>query len=243
MEDIDWIDYDEIEETNKKEKLDYKIVYNDQTEFYKTMRLKKYNVISHDAFDCNEEHLFKFNQMWDPYTGERLENDPFGSLYFHPDDLIYFYYKRRLKMLWYEPNDEIHGGYYQGYYGDAVGSGQTINIPGRGIYPELYLFRLPIDDCYMLPDSDLSIITMGPILTNDEVYAIDMLANTYHSNNYESLYGKKRPSLFKMKLLYDNAISQNPNLGEYDLGLKKQEMIDLKNKLNRESVDALVKFV
>ena len=74
--------------------------------------------------------------------------------------MIRHYYKRRLKLLWNEPKDES-GGFYQGYYGDAVGSGEEINIPGRGTHQELYLFRLPIDDCYLPPDSDLSVPTMG----------------------------------------------------------------------------------
>jgi hypothetical protein len=244
---VDFDDDQEQEVSNnvKKSKIYYTNEYNEHTtEFYRNMREKKYNIISHDSFDCDINHIFQFLSMWDPYTGEKTESDPHGPLYFHPDELIHFFYKRRLKLLWNEPKDE-NGGLYQGYYGDAVGSGEEINIPGRGIYPELYLFRLPIDDCYLPPNSDLSVITMGPKLTDEEVALIDDLAEKYHKNNYQNCYRKKRPSLVQMKKLYDIAISKNPDITKYGISLEKlndEQIYELKNKANREAVDALIKI-
>jgi hypothetical protein len=208
------------------------------------MREKKYNIISHDAFECKIEHTFAFPFMWDPYTGERCGKDPHGSLHFHPDDLIHFFYKRRLKMLWNEPKDE-NGGFFEGYYGDAVGSGYDIKIEGRGIYPELYLFRLPIDDCYLPKDSDLSIISMGPKLTEEDIVLIDELAEKYHKNNYQMCFRKQRPSLVKMKKFYDTAISNNPDitkLSEYSNNLNKEKIDELKSRVNREAVEELKKM-
>jgi hypothetical protein len=53
-----------------------------------------------------------------------------------------------------------------------VGSGENINIIGRGECPEKYLFRLPIIDCYLEKDYNKSIITMGPKLTIEEITAL-----------------------------------------------------------------------
>ncbi len=244
----DWVDFDDSDITNKDVVIDekkYDKEYNsDTTEFYKNMREKKYNIISHDVFNCNTEHVFKFKEMWDPYTGERIGDDPFGSLYFHPDELIRFYYKRRLKTLWTDQKDET-GGVYEGYYGDGVGSGEEINIPGRGIYPELYLFRLPIDDCYLAPNTDRSIITMGPKLTDEEVKLIDELAEKYHKDNYRNSFGKKRPSLYKMKLLYDTAISKHPDISKYcvdEKNMSKTELEELRNRANRDAVNELINY-
>jgi hypothetical protein len=234
-----------FEQQKEEKKILYMKEYNKHTtEFYRNMREKKYNIISHDSFDCDIDYVFQFPFMWDPYTGEITEKDPHGPLYFHPDELIHFFYKRRLKMLWHEPKDE-NGGFYEGYYGDAVGSGEEINIPGRGIYPELYLFRLPIDDCYLSPDSDLSVITMGPRLTDKDVELIDELAEKYHKNNFQNCYRKKRPSLVKMKKLYDTAISKNPDITKYGVNLDElsdEKISEFKNRANREAVDALIKL-
>jgi hypothetical protein len=235
----------EVQKNDQNQKILYTKEYNKQTtEFYRNMREKKYNIISHDSFDCDINNIFQFPYMWDPYTGERTEKDPHGSLYFHPDELIHFFYKRRLKMLWHEPKDE-NGGFFQGYYGDAVGSGEEIEIPGRGIYPELYLFRLPIDDCYLPPDSDLSVITMGPKLTDEEIVLIDELVEKYHKKYYQNCYRKKRPSLVQMKKLYDTAISKNPDLTKYGLKLEEmsdEKILELKNRANREAVDILIQM-
>jgi hypothetical protein len=244
---IDFEDDSTSYETAKEETKKYKKIYNNHTtDFYCLLREKKYNVISHDSFDCHIDQIFQFPYIWDPYTGEREEKDPFGPFYFHPDDLIRFFYKRRLKLLWHEPKDITTGpnaGYYEGYYGEGVGSGEDILIPGRGFHPELYLFRLPIDDCYMPPYSDLSIITMGPKLTNDELALIDELAEKYHKHNYQNCYKKKRPSLALMKKLYDNALSKTPDLSKYKIdekNLSKEELENLRNKANREAVTALI---
>ena len=228
----------------------YKNEYNKHTiEFYKTLREKKYNVISHDSFDCNLNNIFQYDDMWDPYTGEKInEKDPFGGLCFHPDDLIHFYHKRRLKLLWNEPKDIVGGpnaGYYEGYYGDGLGSGENIYIPGRGDHIELYLFRLPVDDCYLPPDSDLSIITMGPKLTNDEIKQIDELAEKHHPYNYQYGYGKKRPSLAQMKKMYDTAISKTPDLSKFSVDeneLDNEELMNYRARANREAVEELKKM-
>jgi len=142
-------------------------------ENYKTFRLCKVDPIMYEKVD--ERWAFKFKYKWNPYSGERTDEcDENGPLYFDPEYLINFWYKSRMNNLWKEDSDE-NDGYYHGYYGDAVGSGPDFNIKGRGKHYEWYLFRLPILDCYLDKEHNHQYITMGPILTNEEIKLIDNL--------------------------------------------------------------------
>ncbi len=219
-------------------KKDYDKDYEERTtEYYKTLRLRKMDPFIN--IDLEDDDAFKFEYMWDPYTGERKEKDPFGSLYFDPDSLIHYFYINRLKNLWTEPSDE-NGGYYQGYYDMLVGSGENINIIGRGECPEKYLFRLPIIDCYLEKDYNKSIITMGPKLTIEEVKLIDNLASK-NPDNYRKMFKKPRPSLYKMKKYYDIAISSNPNI-KCIVNANEDKKKEIKYKINCNAVDELRKM-
>lgn len=251
-EDNSFINYTTNNETINKETIKYKQEYDEYTtQLYKNMREKKYNVISHDSFNCDFDRIFQYHHMWDPYTGHKNDIDPFGPLCFHPDELINWFYTRRKKMLWIEQVNITHGpesGLYEGYYGDGLGSGENIHIVSRGEFPELYLFRLPIDDCYLPPDFDRSIITMGPRLTDEEIKNIEELAEKYHNSNYTNLYGKKRPSIVLMKQLYDIAISKTPNITPYleenekENSLSSERLAELRGRANREAVNQLVRL-
>jgi hypothetical protein len=175
--------------------------------------------------------------MWDPYTGEKTEPDPFGPLYFDPDSLIHYYYINRLKNLWNEPVDEING-LYEGYYDMLLGSGNNINIIGRGECPEKYLFRIPIIDCYLEKDYNKSIITMGPRLTDEEAKEIDTIAQK-HPLNYKAMFSKTRPSLYKMKKYYDEAINDNPNITLRIIDYSEEKIKELKYLANCKAVDKL----
>lgn len=216
------------------------------TRFYRTLRESKLDVIMQDNTGFNPDKGFKFVHKWDPYTGERQGRDPYGPLYFHPDNLIYYFNMNKLNMLWIDETDE-NNGVFQGYYGDAVGAGDDMFIKGRGTYSERYLFRLPVTNCYMEEGCDMSIPVMGPKLTDEEVEKIDDLAEKYFKNNYKEKYGKRRPSLKLMKSLYDQAISKNPDLTKlYDYVPTKKyteaQLTEFKNKANRVAVDALRKM-
>lgn len=221
--------------------------YNEiTTRFYRTLREGKLDVIMQDNFEFNPERGFKFKEKWDPYTGERHCADPYGPLYFHPDNLIYYFYINRLNTLWTNEIDE-NNGVFQGYYNDAVGAGDDMLIKGRGTYSERYLFRLPVTNCYLEEGCDLSIPVMGPKLTDDEVEQIDMLAEKYFTNNYRQQYGKKRPSLKLMKRLYDQAISKNPDLtklNDFVEGKRytENQLSNFKNRANRIAVDTIRKM-
>ena len=234
------VDFSDYKENNTKEEINYrdpntgKIIEYDErtTEFYKKSRNMNIDIITYD--DINKEEAFVYPYMWDAYTGEKiLYNDkplldPFGSLCFHPDNLIIYFYKKRLAGLWVPDVDEgENGGYYDGYYGEFLGSGFDMEIIGRGIYKERYLFRLPICDCYLDKNHGMSIITMGPILTNDELKNIEYLANAHFQSNFFDLYQFDRPSLLEIKKWYDQAISKNPDMKLYNKTINKMKKIGL----------------
>jgi hypothetical protein len=242
MNDDDLIDFSSVDDnqTNDQTVKYYKdnklIQYNSSTmEFYRVLREKKMDTFMQSE-DFKSECAFKFPYQWDPYTGERRELDPFGSLYFFPDDLIHLFYINRLNGLWTEPKDTANG-YFQGMYGDALGAGTDINIIGRGHYPELYLFRLPIPDCYLTDDHNISFITMGPVLTRDELIEIDRLAETHYRNNYALTYGRVRPSLLTMFTQYELAL--NPRADPECMISSHDKAKELHYKQNMKAVDRL----
>ena len=249
---VDFSDFDETYEdsdvrvtTSKNEKEIYNLEYDSETsQFYRTLREKKYNTFT-QCFDkdFDADNAFKFYYKWDPYTGERLGLDPYGPLYFHPDDLIHHFDLMKLNTLWNEPVDEIDHGYFSGYYGEALGAGDDITIESRGEYPELYLFRLPVFDCYLPPGHKMSIITMGPKLTTNELAEIDQLASRHYKNNYAKLYGKKRPVLVDMERIYLRAIDKTPTIKNVDPILFKKMSQEKKQKLYNEcNMDAVQKL-
>lgn len=187
--------------------LEKNIYFGETLDRYQRMRRDKIDPILLIDLPYGEYQLddyFKFEYKWDPFTGERLNKDPDGALYFDPDTLINYFYINRLNNLWINGQNGYHG-----YYGDAISNGPDFYINGRGYHPEWYLFRLPIQDCYLPEDYNQQYITMGPILTDEEIIQIDNLAKKFGKYHYN----KKRPSLFEIKKLYDQAISKTPNLG------------------------------
>ena len=237
---LDTVSFDDKQEqTHNKPPIPnnlYKQKYSHATlEYYKAMRIRVMDPIT--ITELNPSHAFEFKNMWDPYTGERLEHDPYGSLWFDPNILIKFYYTNRVNQLWAEPIDE-HNGYYEGYYADAVGRGNDIYIQSRGYHPERYLFRLPIHDCYLTTDHNDAVITMGPLLSDDDVKRIDYLASL-PGETYRRSYGKKRPTLATIKFLYEQAVSMTSIIEMPEVPLGAVEMQSLYDKANRLAVDKL----
>jgi hypothetical protein len=100
-----------------------------------------------------------------------------------------------------------------------------------GSNPEKYLFRLPIIDCYLADGHNYSLITFGPLLTDDEINIIDNLIN-----------GFVKIPLRELKLCYDKALEKNPDVYEINklknLYPDKSE-VDIKEEYNRQFVDML----
>lgn len=208
------------------------------TVFYKVMRERKLNVFTQED-DIEPDKCFQYKYMWDVFTGEVLGLDPCGSLWFHPVELVNYFAEYCLNNLWHDQVDE-NGGLYEGYYGDLVGSGNNMFIKGRGYYTELYLFRLPIVDCYMPKDCNLSLITMGAKLTDEDVIQIDSLLQKYYTKLYAKKYKKNPPSLVEMKKYYDIAISSTPSLES--VGFSKEEELKMSEdqlKIHRFSANII----
>jgi hypothetical protein len=198
--------------------------YDDTTtELYRTLRLYKFDPITNEEIPSNL--LFEFKYKWDPITGQRTEIDEMGPLCFNAWNLYQYYYSNRYNGLWYPP---IHP--FQGYYGDLLGCGQNM-ITNLRPCPEKYLYRLPIIDCYLKKSHNQSIITMGPILTNEEINKIDNLTSNLRKN---------KVSLQILKEYYDEALNNSPNIDELkktNSSLSNKELIE---KYNRSFVDKLV---
>lgn len=208
------------------------------TSYYKSYRLNKMDPITDEIL--KDESCFKFKHMWDPYTGERLGEDPYGPLCFNPISLLRHFYLMRLNKLWVDGEDG-----YEGYFSSGVGAGPNFDDPSRGMFPECYLFRLPIQNCYLKKNHDLNIITMGPLLTLREICELDRLIVKYWSRGpFYNMYYKKIGSLFKLKCYYDIALAKNPidmDLSGIDVGTR-EEALNTKNPnfyLNFRAIDAL----
>lgn len=237
MNSDDFVDFDSFEDENEKS---IEITFDKRTsEYYRILRFRKMDPIM--CIELDDNKCFKFNNKWDPYTGERLDEDKDGPLCFHPDFLIHYFYTKRLNNLWVNSVDHVNY-HYQGYYDIAVGAGEDIYIESRGYCPDKYLFRLPINDCYLTNDHNQNIITMGPKLTDSEIQQIDKLAELY-GNNYKNIFGRNRPSLKLMKYYYDQAISKTPDLQGTDISnLSCSELQSIREKYNRIYVDSLKKI-
>jgi hypothetical protein len=212
----------------------YGIKYEDRTsKYYKTLRKCKIDPFTLD--ELTDENAFIFPYKWDPYTGERLEFDPYGPLYFNPNNLIRYFYMNRLNRIWIQPSDE-DGGYYEGYYGDAVGCGEEFEITSRGHFPEWNLFRLPIIDCYLEPNHNNQIITMGPILTDEELSDIH---NKSNHNTYRTEFKQNIPNIINMKNMYGQIISKTPTI---DVNNDDTDNI-INEKYSIANREAVLKFV
>ena len=183
------------------------IIYNfnkTTNETYKVMRELHIDPITHEKVP--QQLDFKFDYMWDPITGDRLNKDPFGGFHFNVLNLAKNFYFNRLRMLWIE-GDIVDNIIYEGYYGDALCSGEDLYVPSRGISKHMHLFRLPIIDCYLETNFNYSIITMGPQLTIDEIDKIQDIIDKYYKGKKNNKYNKINLRL--LNDLYTKAISKS----------------------------------
>lgn len=218
------------------------ITYDDRTEvWYKTIRKTRIDPISN--LEVDKKYAFKFKYRWDPYTGERLGEDPYGAIYFDPVQLVKYFYTNRTRRLWVAPTDDGNG-YYEGYYDDGVGATDQFYVRGRGHHPEWYIFRLPLPDCYLTKDHNEQVPTMGPKLTDEEIIDIDNKVQAMKTR-YKNFFGKNPPSLPAMKKQYDKAIAQKPSLEDTDIdttGLTEEQLMEQYGIQNREAVNRLVEM-
>ena len=237
---FDSIDFNSLNDTDNDNYLETsnikkKDVFDETTvETYRIKRLYKIDPILDT--EIPKELMFEFKFKWNPYNGIRDGLDTVGPLCFNALNLYDYYFTNRYKGLWTPPQDG-----YQGMYGDMVGCGKNCCVKSRGQYPEKYLFRLPIIDCYLPPSHKLSIITMGPELTEDEINQIDSIVLKFHPKKSNS----KFTSLKKLKYYYDCALEMFPDQTSKDIDEIKSKYTNLSpneinQKYNRIYVDKLV---
>lgn len=183
--------------------------------------------------------LFRFKHKWDPLTGQRTELETESPVYFDPDTLIHYLYTIRLRGLWINSTIE-NNDQFTGTYGDAVGNGPNFLIPSRGYHPEIYPFRIPDIDKYKEAGFNPQFVSLTPRLTNEEALELDNLAKTYRGN-YKKLYKKKRPSVYLMKVYYDQAIDPDPSIPilDEDLLNNPSDFTTLKLVMNQQAVEQL----
>lgn len=225
----------DISLSNSNSKTKVKEKYDKTTnETYRIKRLFKIDPITN--VKISKELIFEFKHKWNPYNGMRCDLDNIGPLCFNALILYDYYYLNRYKGLWTPPHDG-----FQGMYGDMVGCGKSGNIKSRGAHPEKYLYRLPIIDCYLPPSHSLSIVTMGPELTEQEISQIDLVVLKYHPKKLNSKFA----SLTMLKYYYDCALttSIDPESDDIKELLSKYPNItqnEINQKYNRYYVDKLV---
>jgi len=229
-------------EKKRVDEYKYKKKYTKETMEYTINRKTKEDPITWEDYDFeeNDPRAFKFEYMWNPYTGKRSsKKDPYGALYFNPADLLHHFYTFRLLNLWVDEVDET-GGYYQGRYGDAVGIGSTFEVVSRGKFIEWYLFRLPIIDCYIPEGQTKQSVSMGPRLTFDEIKEIDEKVQTHWVEYYKSKFRKRKvPSLLKIYELWTKAVSKHP-INTENIPLEQRD--DAISVANRDAVNELRKL-
>jgi hypothetical protein len=183
-----------------------KIEYNfdkTTTETYRVIRELKLDPITLEKIPSSLE--FKFEYMWDPITGDRLNKDPNGPFCFNVLTLTKNFYYNRLRMLWID-GETIDNIKYEGYYGDGVGAGEDLYVPSRGISKHMHLFRLPIIDCYLPKEFNYSIITMGPKLTDDEINQIQDIIDMHYKTKKNI---RNKIDIKKIRDLYNIAINKS----------------------------------
>jgi hypothetical protein len=225
--DFDYVNFTDDIKINPKITIsdDYNNYNETTTEQYRTMRLYKIDPIMNEPIP---NHLiFEFKYKWDPITGHRKEIDNLGPLCFNAWNLYQYYYSNRFNGLWNPPVQQ-----FQGYYGDLINCGKDMFINGRPC-PEKYLYRLPIIDCYLKKSHNYSIITMGPILTDEEIDFIDIIISNYRKN---------KPTLKTLKEYYDQALNNSPDISELKKLNSSMTDKELGEKYNRNYVDKLVKI-
>ena len=172
------------------------------TETYRVKRLFKIDPLSDEII--SDSNVFYYPHKWDPYTGEIIGTDEIGPIAFNAINLYKYYFKNRYAGLWIPPSTEGREQ-YQGYYGNHLGAGKNIKIGSRGEHPEKYLFRIPIIDCYLPPNHNLSVITMGPLLSDKDILEIDKIL----FKNVRNVIPLKQ-----IKEWYDAALDNNLNVEE-----------------------------
>jgi hypothetical protein len=180
--------------------------------------------------------IFEYPWAWEPLTGEIVGLDPHGGLFFDPDTLIHYFYTKRLNHLWVISDDTD----FEPFFGDALGTGPEFYVPSRGCHPDWYLFRLPLMFKYLPSGFSYQIPILMPLVSDADLKLLDELGSKY-GKSYKQRFGNPRPSLVKMKELYEKAVDPFPNIELSAEECRKNPELAEKErrKVNRQAVNEL----
>lgn len=223
-------------------------------------RRKKIDPVLNNG-QVSEELSWSFPNMWNPHTGDIIDKeDPFGPITFNVVSIANYIWLNRLKKLWVPEGYHPHTGeYLSAHYEEGIGMGEKFNIISRGEHPEWYIFRLPVNDIYVLEHMKM-VPSMGPKLTKEDIIKINTILHTNAGKNaYITEYNTLPPNLIEIWEHYHIAISKNPtedpeyslfyfNLSErvQDMGMTMesdlaQELLkDMKGSTNKRHVQHLL---
>ena len=214
----------------------YAINYDENTKKYCIYRKLNIDPLSLEVMDSSYP-VFKIYKIWDAYNGEFKENDPFGPLCFDPINLaIYFWTNRYVHLL--KDSDDVNNISTD----DGLGAGVNFIVNGKGQYPERYLWRIPVVDCYIEKTNSVkenaflsSIPKMGPILLRKDIIELDCLVK-----KCAKLYPNRLsriPDLLGIFDIYHIAIDPEPDIS----GIHNYESImEARNMVNIDAAYQLV---
>lgn len=193
----------------------YTVDYNDDTiNKYKPMRVFGTDPISRERLDKSIP-VYRVDKMWDPLTGLFTnEKDPHGPLVFDPVELTKYFYLNRFTHLWKEEED-TGDDLLQECPLEGLGAGEDFLIKGRGYYPEYFIWRIPIRDCYVPKDTPNYIVLKGPKLNRKDIKNIHNLLKKCPKSHINKVF-REIPDLVKMYDLYMQAINPKPDLSVLD---------------------------
>jgi len=214
----------------------YENNYNNSTKNYCTYRKLNIDPLSLEVMDVKYP-VFKIYKMWDPYTGEFKDNDPFGPLCFDPINLTIYFWTNRYNHLLKDSNgiDDISTD-------DGLGAGVDFKISSKGQYPERYLWRIPIVDCYIEKTNSAkeeaflsSIPKIGPKLQRNDIVELYNLVKKCVNIQPHRL--SRIPDLPAMYDIYHIAIDPQPDISKIDNSIS---IIEARNMVNIQAAYKLV---
>lgn len=226
----------------KKDKKTYKkilklvtrYIENNNSTFYIKNRLDNICPLSFDKV----ERGFSVDNIWNPFTGKYMNLiDPFGSIIFDVDYLIYFFYTNRLRHIYIPATANMSG-----HFGDAIGKYPDFKIPGRGSHPEWYLFRLPLSDCY-IEKKNIKYVTMGPELTRYDIMKIYKICQ--NNKTYEKRFNQKLPNIVKLFDLYYTVVNKYPYHIDNDIvkALGNDYIMQMKTEFYLPFINQIIHFI
>ena len=211
-----FVDFRGTEVDNKFVKKDYVKKYDDETtNKYKSMRKFRVDPIKREVID-KKIPTFKVKKMWDSLTGLfEDKDDPHGPLHFDPVELAKYFYLHILDHIWREEDEDNYEDVLEEGPLEGLGTGENFLIKGRGEYPEYFVWRLPIKDCYVIEGTEKFIPLKGPKLSLSQIEKLQKLIEKCPKSHVHKTF-INMPNMVHMYKLYMEAINPDPDISVLD---------------------------